>query len=56
MDPSGIVVLEVVPTKMATVGLDIAKLIFRVHGVDGRGKVVVRKRLRRAEVVSFFAG
>ena len=39
-----------------TVGLDIAKQIFQAHGADRNGKVVSRKRLRRAEVASFFAG
>jgi transposase len=39
-----------------TVGLDIAKQIFQAHGVDRAGKVVLRKRLRRTEVASFFAG
>jgi transposase len=42
--------------KMVTVGLDIAKQVFQVHGVDRAGKVVLRKRLRRAEVAPFFAG
>jgi transposase len=42
--------------KIVTVGLDIAKQIFQAHGVDPTGKVVLRKRLRRAEVASFFVG
>jgi transposase len=42
--------------KIVTVGLDIAKQTFQVHAVDCKGKVVLRKRLRRAEVASFFAG
>jgi transposase len=42
--------------KIVTVGLDIAKQTFQAHGVDGKGKVVLRKRLRRVEVSSFFAG
>lgn len=42
--------------KIVTVGLDIAKQTFQAHGVDGKGRVVLRKRLRRAEVSSFFAG
>ena len=42
--------------KIPTVGLDIAKQIFQAHGVDRTGKVVLRRRLRRAEVASFFAG
>ena len=36
------------------VGLDIAKSVFQVHGVDERGEVVVRRRLTRAKVLSFF--
>jgi len=40
---------------IVTVGLDIAKQIFQAHGVDRTGKVVLRKRLRRSEVSSFFA-
>jgi transposase len=35
--------------------LDLAKPIFQVHGVDETGAVTVRKRLRRAQVLSFFA-
>ena len=38
-----------------TIGLDIAKNVFQVHGVDGKGKVVLRKSLRRAQVLAFFA-
>lgn len=41
--------------KISTVGLDIAKQVFQVHGVDQHGKVVLRKRLKRAEVKEFFA-
>lgn len=41
--------------KILTVGLDIAKQTFQAHGVDCKGKVVLRKRLRRVEVSSFFA-
>jgi hypothetical protein len=36
------------------VGLDIAKSVFQVHGTDQNGKAVVRRRLRREEVESFF--
>jgi transposase len=39
-----------------TIGLDIAKSVFQVHGVDASGAVVVRRRLTRAKVLSFFAG
>jgi len=38
-----------------TIGLDIAKNVFQVHGVDARGRVVLRKRLARARVRTFFA-
>jgi transposase len=38
-----------------TIGLDIAKNVFQVHGVDAHGKVVLRKQLRRAQVLAFFA-
>ena len=36
--------------------LDLAKHIFQVHAVDEMGKVAIRKRLRRSEVLPFFAG
>lgn len=41
--------------KISTIGLDLAKHVFQIHGIDERGGVVLRKQLRRAEVVSFFA-
>lgn len=37
-----------------TIGLDIAKQVFQVHGVDAEGAVVVRRKLRRNEVSVFF--
>ena len=39
-----------------TMGLDLAKHWFQVHGVDAAGKIAVKRRLRRAEVVEFFRG
>jgi transposase len=39
---------------VTTIGLDVAKQVFQVHGVDAHGKVVVRKQLRRKEVVAYF--
>jgi transposase len=36
------------------IGLDIAKHVFQVHGADGRGKTVLRKRLRRNQLTDFF--
>jgi len=41
--------------KAATIGLDIAKQVFQVHGADKTGKVVFRRKLRRSEVARFFA-
>jgi len=41
--------------KITTIGIDLAKNIFQVHGVDERGKTVLRKQLKRKDVVSFFA-
>lgn len=40
--------------KIATVGLDLAKSVFQIHGVDERGKAVARKQLKRKEVLSYF--
>ena len=37
------------------IGLDIAKSVFQVHGVDEQGKVVVRKQLSRRKVLAYFA-
>jgi len=42
--------------QIGTIGLDIAKRVFQVHGADSRGAVLFRKRLRRGQVLSFFAG
>lgn len=36
-----------------TIGLDIAKNVFQVHGVDRHGKTVVQRKLRRVEVLKF---
>lgn len=38
----------------STIGLDIAKSVFQVHGEDGQGQLVLEKRLRRSQVVEFF--
>ena len=40
---------------ITTVGIDLAKNVFQVHGVDARGKVALCKQLKRAQVVVFFA-
>src|SRR6188474_2919170 len=39
--------------QVATIGLDIAKSTFQVHGVDASGEVILRRRLTRARVVPF---
>ncbi|MBO9725107.1 MAG: IS110 family transposase [Novosphingobium sp.] len=41
--------------EITTIGLDLAKNVFQVHGVDAADTVVVRKALRRAQVLPFFA-
>ncbi|MBL4557533.1 MAG: transposase [Rhodobacteraceae bacterium] len=40
---------------MTTVGLDLAKNVFRVHAVDVAGKVVIRRQVRRAQLLLFFS-
>ena len=40
--------------QVTTIGLDIAKNVFQVHGIDAAEKVVVRKLLRRSQVLEFF--
>ena len=40
--------------QIATIGLDIAKNVFQVHGIDASERVVVRKQLRRRQVMEFF--
>lgn len=39
-----------------TIGIDLAKNVFQVHAVDGSGKVVLRRKLRRGQMLTFFAG
>ena len=41
--------------KITTVGIDLAKNIFQVHGVDDHGKTAARKQLKRAEMLKYFA-
>src|SRR5438477_10325121 len=42
-------------SEIKTIGLDLAKHVFQVHGVDAAGECVLRKRLRRGQVIFFFA-
>ena len=41
--------------EVSTIGLDIAKSVFQIHGVDADGAVVIRKRISRPKVLEFFA-
>src|SRR5687768_789339 len=41
--------------QITTIGLDLAKAVFQVHGTDERGQCVVRKQLKRAQVATYFA-
>ena len=41
--------------EVSTVGIDLAKSVFQVHGADRSGAVVLRKKLRRDQVLSFFS-
>jgi len=40
--------------KITTIGIDLAKEVFQVHGMDMRGKTVLRKQLCRSEITRFF--
>ncbi len=41
-------------TEVTTIGLDLAKNVFQVHGVDAAGATVIRRQLRRSQVLPFF--
>jgi transposase len=45
---------EATEMKITTIGIDLAKNVIQVHGVDERGKAVLKKQLRRDQVASFF--
>ena len=40
--------------KITTIGIDLAKSVFQVHGIDASGKAVLRKQLKREQMASFF--
>jgi len=46
---------EATAMKITTIGMDLAKNVIQVHGVDEQGKVVLRKRLRRNQVAALCA-
>ena len=63
MAPAGIIVQgdgchacpkEAIRMQIGTIGIDLAERVFQVHGVDQDGNVVLRKQLRRAQVLGFF--
>ena len=39
---------------ITTIGLDIAKSVFQVHGIDAEGNVILRRKLKRRYVLTFF--
>ena len=41
-------------SNVTTIGVDLAKNVFQIHGVDASGATVIRKRLRRRQVLAFF--
>ncbi len=41
--------------KVSTIGVDIAKSVFQVHGEDAEGKAIIQKRLGRKGMVGFFS-
>jgi transposase len=42
--------------EVTTIGLDLAKHVFQAHGVDAAGDAVLKRRLRRGQMITFFAG
>jgi len=41
-------------SELATVGIDLAKSVFQIHGVDENGLVLVHRQLRRSQLLAFF--
>ena len=46
---------EETTTKITTIGVDLAKAVFAVHGVNAHGKVALKRQLKRAQILTFFA-
>jgi hypothetical protein len=40
--------------KISTIGIDLAKAVFQIHGVNAQGKVMLKKQLRREQMMAFF--
>ena len=45
---------EISMQTVTTIGFDIAKSVFQVHGIDAGGQVVIRRQLKRRSVLAFF--
>ena len=41
--------------KITTMGIDLAKEVFQIHGMDERGKIAVRKQMRHKDMAEYFA-
>ena len=41
-------------SELVTVGIDLAKNVFQIHGVDSNGRVLVRRQVRRNQLIAFF--
>jgi transposase len=41
--------------QVSTIGVDLAKNVFQVHGVDNAGNVVITRQLRRKQIIEFFS-
>jgi transposase len=41
--------------KITTIGIDLAKSVFQIHGVDGHGKTLLKKQIKRSEMATFFS-
>ena len=41
--------------QVTTIGIDLAKSVFQIHGIDASGGIVIRRQLRRSQVLKFFA-
>ena len=41
--------------KITTIGIDLAKSVFQIHGVDGNGKPLLKKQIKRSEMATFFS-
>ena len=42
-------------SEITTIGLDLAKNVFQAHGADALGRLVLRRKLRRDQVLAFFS-